>query len=472
MTAVGRVPDMRIWDPGHGFSHPLHAGMVAEIRNSLVLWVENERDAGRSPDMDDRRAFAETVCSTFFKRRAEAALVEGRPALSASEESELRQAAVRSAFGTPWERHLDPSFSDVTMNGPTTVFGTVRETGEKVALPPVANSEEEFNEQIRFVANHGGRVSRRFDEANPTLNLRLNNGARLHAVMSPITRQTSVSIRIHAPELSRLNDLLQAGMVDQAMFTFLRAAVRARKTFIVVGSTGAGKTTLSRALLNEVDPAERLITIEDDFELGLSQWPDLNPDLVEYESREANIEGRGAFTLEMCLKESLRQNPSRVVVGEVRGGEVFAFLLAISNGRPGSLCTIHANSTAEAFERLALYASMSPHEVSHDSLLRLIGAAVDLVVHVENLGGARVVSSIREVVGVGASGQVESLEIWGPDRDRGDGRGLPTGIFPTDRLRRDLARHGFDPATLRQVNGTWSGRTGVPSPSPASVRGQ
>lgn len=454
MTAPTRPTNAAFLDGG-GFTHRLHNQLVERIRRDVAEWVEGERADGRTPDHDDRRAYAETVCAAFFTEQSNSRIEHDEPQLGHREEMELRDAAIRSAFGTPWEAHLDPIYSDVFINGPDQVFAVVRATGAKVPLPPVARTSEELIEQIKFVANHGGRTARRFDEANPTLNLRLNNGARLHAVMAGITNKTHVSIRIHSAELSRLRALEEAGMIDATMVRFLRAAVRAKKTFIITGATGAGKTTLARALLNEIGPEERLATVEDDMELALSDFDDLHPDLIEYEARLPNIEGEGAFTMADCLRECLRQNPSRVIVGEIRGAEIFSFLLAITNGRTGSLCTVHAASTAEVFDRLAMYLEMSPEGkgLSRDGMMRLVGSAVDFVVHVENRDGRRAVSSIRQVVQVGDQGQMETLELWSSDPLGDDPGAFPTGLVPTSPMASHLRKHGFDPADLNNRNG-------------------
>lgn len=443
------------------FSHPSFKPTLTHVKRALVAWVDEAQTGGRTIDLDDRRAYADNAAVGYFRELATQAVANGRPKMTADEEDSVRRAVARSVFGTPWEHLLDPAYSDIMMNGPHETWAIERATGKKIRLPGAAKSENEMVEQLRWVAEHGGRSPRRIDEAHPTLNLRLNSGARLHAVLAPITNKTSISIRQHSPELARFSDLEAAGMMDSSMRVFFEAVVKARKTCIFVGSTGAGKTTLSRAFLNEVPPLERIVTVEDDMELGLSNWPELNPDLVEYEAREANIAGEGSFSMEACLRESLRQNPSRVVVGEVRGGEVFGFLLAISNGLPGSLCTIHAASTQEAFERLALYSMMSEHQMTRETVQRLIGSSVDFIVHIANNNGHRSITSIREVTGNGADGGIESSEIWGLKRELGDGRGYPTGIFLTHAMQMELERHGFDSNLLRQTAGTWPERSAV-----------
>lgn len=436
------------------FRHPLFTRTVERTKESLVAWVDEQGKLGQAVDRDDRRAYVEDFLVRHFASLAKTALSTGNPGLGEDEETTLRDAVQLAVFGTPWEHLLDPAYSDVFINGPFETWAIERRTGNKIRLGPAAKDDADLVEQLRWVAEHGGRAPRRIDEASPTLNMRLNSGARIHAVLSPIVNKTSISIRQHSPELARLTDLESAGMMDSSMRAFFDAAVKARKTCVLVGSTGAGKTTLARALLNEVHPDERIVTVEDDQELQLSEWPELNRDLVEYEARQPNIAGEGAFTMEACLRESLRQNPSRVVVGEVRGGEVFGFLLAISNGLPGSLCTVHAASTHEAFERLALYSMMSEHKMPREAVQRLIGSSVDFVIHIANTNGRRAITSIREVTGNAKDGGIASHELWGLN-DLADGRGYPTGVQLSDRMQTDLARHGFNPQLLTQKMGAW-----------------
>ena len=165
------------------------------------------------------------------------------------------------------------------------------------------------------------------------------------------------------------------------------------------------------------------------------------------------MEGSGAFPLEVLLRECLRMHADRIVVGEVRGPEVLGMLLAMTSGQDGSLCTIHANSTKEAFERLTVYASLTPQKFTRDFTYRLVGSAVDFVVHLDNVGGKRRVSSVREVVG-STETDVLSNEIWKPSPDgRAVVSGKPFRVEPT--LRR-LLENGFEADLMRLEHGTWA----------------
>jgi Flp pilus assembly CpaF family ATPase len=216
--------------------------------------------------------------------------------------------------------------------------------------------------------------------------------------------------------------LVGYGTVSPELAAFLSAAVRARKNIMIAGATNAGKTTLLRALANEIEPEERLITVERSLELGLGEFPDLHPNVVAFEERLPNSEGQGSIGMADLVRRSLRMNPSRVIVGEVLGDEIVTMLNAMSQGNDGSLSTIHANSSAEVFNRICTYAIQSVERLPADATMMLIGGAIDFVVFLERVntfadGGGlrRMVTSVREVNGV--DGRVLSSEVFamGPE---------------------------------------------------------
>ena len=191
---------------------------------------------------------------------------------------------------------------------------------------------------------------------------------------------------------------------------------------MIAGATNAGKTTLLRALANEIPPVDRLITVERALELGLGEFEDLHPNVVAFEERLPNSEGQGAIQMSELVRRSLRMNPSRVIVGEVLGDEIVTMLNAMSQGNDGSLSTIHANSSLEVFNRICTYAIQSAERLPSDATMMLIAGAIDFVIFVERRneyasGGGlrRLVTSVREVNGV--DGRVLSSEIFaeGPD---------------------------------------------------------
>ena len=236
---------------------------------------------------------------------------------------------------------------------------------------------------IRSAASRFGLSERRFDLARPELDLRLPDGSRLSALMA-VTERPVVSIRRHRFSDLSLSELIGLGTMDPedlASFFYAAAAVRARKNIVVSGAMNSGKTTLLRALAAEISPRERIVTIEQAFELGLGTVPERHPDLVALEARQANVEGVGLISVADLVRRALRMNADRVVVGEVLGDEVLPMLNAMSQGRSGSMCTIHADSSAGVFRRIASYAvqaqerlpleaSKSPHGRRHPRLRR------------------------------------------------------------------------------------------------------
>ena len=426
--------------------------LLEHLRGELAGWIQQENRAGRRPGDAERRERAREIIGAWLLRLAQQRLMIGAPMLDAAAEERLTGTAMAYAFGTgPWEKFLtDPDLTDIHINGCDDVWLVDRE-GNKHRGEPVAASNDELIEQIRWIGATLDRSGRRFDMSSPVLNMRLPGGGRLHAVMA-VSLEPMVTIRLHAPDLARLGELRAAGMFDRAIESFFRAAVRAGFNIVVCGGMGAGKTTLVRSLLNEVPPHERIITVEDELELGLHHYAELHPDIGVLEARAPNVEGAGAFPLEALLRECLRMHADRIVVGEVRGPEVLGMLLAMTSGQDGSLCTIHANSTVEAFERLTMYASLTPQQFSRAFTYRLVGSAVDFVVHVEAIGGTRRVTSIREVVG-STDSHVLSNEIWRPSPQ---GWAVPSGeplqVEPT--LRR-LTEAGFDASLMNRPEGWW-----------------
>ena len=233
----------------------------------------------------------------------------------------------------------DPDVENIDINGCDRVWATFAD-GSKRMMPAVADSDEELIELVRFAASRFGLSERRFDLARPELDLRLPDGSRLSALMA-VTARPAVSIRRHRFSDLSLSDLHEMGSIDHGLESLLRSAVLARRNIVVSGAMNSGKTTLLRALASEIPPRERLVTIEQAFELGLDTPPHRHPDMVALEARQANMEGAGMVSVADLVRHALRMNADRVIVGEVLGDEVLPMLNAMSQGRSGSMCTIH-----------------------------------------------------------------------------------------------------------------------------------
>jgi len=323
---------------------------------------------------------------------------EGLPSLTESEEQFLISRAIDQVLGMGLLQPTldDPEISDIHVRGNSPIWVKLR-NGMRESRAPIVGSDEELVELIRRTATRMGRSERRFDAGSPELNLQLSDGSRLFATMD-VSSRPSLVIRKHQFEISSLDDLRDRGMMSQGVAALFRAMVLSRRNVIIAGGTGSGKTTLLSALINEVPPDERIVTIEDAYELGLERFEHLHPDHDALQSRPANIEGQGEISLADLTKMALRMDPDRVIVGEVRGAEAFPMLMAMSQGNNGSMCTLHADSTRSVFPKLAAYMSMSSIALPIETINLLVASSVHFVVHIEVVRGQRRVSSIREVV--------------------------------------------------------------------------
>jgi pilus assembly protein CpaF len=290
----------------------------------------------------------------------------------------------------------DEDISDIHVRGNCPVWIKTR-SGQRREHPPIVHSDDELIDLIRRIASRMGHREQRFDPAHPELNLQLPDGSRLFAAME-ISAHPTLVIRRHRFEFSALRELVDKKMIDPEVGCFLAAAVRSRKNIIVAGGTGSGKTTLLRALINEIGSHERIVTIEDAYELGIEHFQSAHPDHDALQARAANIEGHGEISMADLTRMALRMDPDRVVVGEVRGGEAFPMLLAMSQGNNGSMCTLHADSARSVFPKLLAYVSMASTGVPTETVNLLIASAIHFVVHVEVRDNVRRITSIHEVV--------------------------------------------------------------------------
>ncbi len=326
--------------------------------------------------------------------------------------------------------------------------------GRREHAAPIASSNEELTDLVRLLAARASSQERRFDLGSPAVNLQLPGGERLFAVMG-LTADgvTSLSIRRHGYLTATLPQLRERGTIDAGLREFLRALVRARKNILITGGASAGKTTMLRALASEMSPMERLVTIEDAFELGLERDPNIHADVTALQSREPNVEGAGAISQAELVRWGLRMSPDRVIVGEIRGPEVIPMCNAMSQGNDGSMATLHASSSRIAFTRLASYAAQGAERLSLEATALLVASAVHFVVHLVRGTDktTRVVSSIREVVDADGP-QIVSNEVYRPGPDR---RAQPIrGALRTETLD-DLVDAGLDPVVLDNPEGWW-----------------
>jgi pilus assembly protein CpaF len=315
-----------------------------------------------------------------------------------------------------------PGVTDVLVNGAGAVYV---DRGEGLELTGTRFADDAA---VRRLAQRlAGSVGRRLDDATPYVDLRLPDGTRFHAVLSPLSRPgTVISLRVPRGRFS-VPELHEHGTVNADAASLLRRLVSARLAFLVSGGTGSGKTTLLSALLSLVDPRHRMVIVEDASELR----PD-HPHVVGLESRPANVEGAGEVPMRVLVRQALRMRPDRLVVGEVRGDEV-TDLLAMNTGHEGGCGTLHANSAADVparVEALAMAAGMS-QDAAHSQL----ASAVDAVVHLaRGPDGRRRVAEVA-VLGRGPSGRVRAEPALTFSAD-GTTREHPAADRLVERLRR------------------------------------
>jgi len=426
--------------------HSVVKRLRGEVGDRLTEQRRLDAASGVAPMVgEDERQYARAVIGQVLEEYARGEILAGRAPLTAQAEEDLAEAIHAALFGVGRLQPLleDQQIENIDINGCDRVFIGYAD-GREVPGEPVADNDEELVELIQVLAAYSGLSSRPFDTANPQLDLRLPDGSRLSAVMD-VTLRPSVSIRRARMGKVFLADLVGNGSLSPELASFLAAAVLARKNIMIAGATNAGKTTLLRALANQIPPEERLITVERALELGLDHFPELHPNVVALEERLPNSEGNGAISMAELVRRSLRMNPSRVIVGEVLGDEIVTMLNAMTQGNDGSLSTIHANSSLEVFNRVSTYAIQARERLPIDATHLLIAGAIDFVVFQDKRneytrGGRlrRFVSSVREVTGV--DGRVLSSEVFtaGPD-----GRAVPHA--PVSCID-ELVVYGYDPS--------------------------
>ncbi|MDT0263612.1 CpaF family protein [Jatrophihabitans lederbergiae] len=424
----------------------------ARLRTELPARLAAHTDTAASAP-DQRRELARRLAIEIARAHTEAELMANRPLLDNATEQRIVTEVLDETFGMAGLQPLldDESIENINVNGCDRVFVRYAD-GSRAQLPPIAPSDAEVEQLVRTLAARAGSEERRFDRGSPAVNLQLPDGSRLFAV-SAVTAggRPAIAIRRHRYRTVTLPDLRRLGTIDQRLTGFLTALVRARKNLLITGGTGIGKTTLLRALASAIEPSERLVTIEDAFELGLDTDPAHHPDVVALQAREANIEGEGAISQAELVRWALRMSPDRVIVGEIRGPEVVPMCNAMSQGNDGSMATLHASSSRIAFTRLAAYAAQGPERLPLEATNLLIASAVHFVLHLASTpDGTRVVSSIREVIDADDR-QIVSNEIYQPGPER---RATPAAP-PRSETADELIAAGLHPGIL---NTTVTGR--------------
>lgn len=299
-------------------------------------------------------------------------------------------------FGPIYPFICDESVEEIWINSPERIF--IARAG-KSELTSLILTDLEVRELVDRTLLWSGR---RLDLSHPFVDARLPDGSRLHVAIPEITASHwAVNIRKHIAQSKSLELLSTDGVLSQEISELLIAALGEGLNILVSGATQAGKTTLLNALAGEIPPTQRVITIEEVFELN----PKL-PDVIQMQTRSANLQGDGEITLRRLVKEALRMRPNRIIIGEVREAEALDLLIALNSGLPG-MGTIHANSARDAVMKLLTLPLLAGANISHSFIVPTVASAIDLVVHIQmsNEGVRRVV----EVVAL--TGRSENLHI-------------------------------------------------------------
>ena len=298
----------------------------------------------------------------------------------------------------------DPTVEEIWINSPERIF--IARNGRSELTMLLLSAEQVRNLVERLLLWSG----RRLDLSVPFVDARLPDGSRLHVAIPEITAANwAANIRKHLMQKVSITQLAERGVMTTEMAELLRRAVAAGLNILVSGGTQAGKTTMLNALVSTIPVSERVITIEEVFELA----PQL-PDVIAMQTRSSNLQGEGEISLRRLIKESLRMRPSRIIVGEVRESEALDLLIALNSGLPG-MGTLHANSARDAVAKLQILPLLAGENISHRFIAPTIASAIDLIVHVSlDRNGVRRVSEIAVVTGriEGLTPEVDSLFTW------------------------------------------------------------
>lgn len=321
----------------------------------------------------------------------------------------------------------DPEITEIMINGPKKIYA---EKHGKTGLTGVTFDDEQ--QLMTFIYKILAATRRHVDESYPYTEIALKDGARANIIIPPLALNgPTITIRKFSKEITGVDDLIKMGTLEKRLSDFLIAAIKAKINIIFSGATGAGKTTSLNVFSAYIGNNERIITIEDTAELRLTQ-----DHVVRLEVKQASIEGKGEIGIRELFRNSLRMRPDRIILGEIRGAEAIEMLQAICSGHKGSLSVIHANSPQDVIYRIENMILTSGMPISLEVIHRQVAAAINLIVHQEQLNdGSRKVMNITQINGL-KDGRCVLEDIFvfqteGSDsEDRIRGRWRAQGIIP------------------------------------------
>ena len=308
--------------------------------------------------------------------------------LATSDQSMLARETLDEIVGFgPLEPLLDdPQVNDILVNGPNSIFVEVAGVLQKAQTRFIDDDHV-----MRIIRRVLAPLGRRLDESSPMVDARLPDGSRVNAIIPPIALDgPSISIRKFTQKHLTASDLVNLGSMTRECLELLTGIVQNRRNLLVSGGTGTGKTTILNLLSQFIPKDERIVTIEDSAELQLN-----HPHIVRLETRPANAEGTGKVAARDLVVNALRMRPDRVIVGEVRSGEIIELLQAMNTGHEGSMSTIHANSSKDALIRIETLLAVNGYDAGERAIGRLIGSSLDVIVQLARLpNGRRLVSEV------------------------------------------------------------------------------
>lgn len=311
-----------------------------------------------------------------------------------------------SGFGPLQPLLDDPEIEEIWLNGPDRVFVARSGVSERVAMRLTDAMVRDLVERMLQA------TGRRVDISQPFVDASLPDGSRLHVAIADVVRGSwAVNIRKFLPRYRTLEALVEMGSVPPEVAELLRRAMCDGRSVIVSGATHAGKTTLLGALLASCAHTQRIITVEETFELAVD-----GPDVVALQGRQASLEGSGEITLRRLVKEALRMRPDRLVVGEVRDAEALDLVLALNTGVPGA-GTVHANSATEALEKLTILPLLAGRNIDRAFIAPALAASISLVVHCgRDAAGERYIDEVIAPTGEIVTGRLLTRSLYRAER--------------------------------------------------------
>ena len=408
-------------------------GTIIRMSQAVALITDRVRERVRRDGVDlADGGIAERYVLDEVQRYSERALGGSLPMIADESSAASEVLATLTGFGALQPHFDDPGVEEIWINGPERIFIARDGVPE---LTAIRLSDMEIRDLVERMLQTSGR---RVDLSSPFVDSSLADGSRLHVVIPDITsRHWAVNIRKFTKRIGSLPRLVELGSLTPRSSEFLRMCVLSGQNILVSGATQSGKTTLLNALLSCIRQVERVVTVEETFELDLA-----TRDHVSMQCRQPSLEGTGEVGLRRLIKEALRMRPDRLIVGEVREAEALDLLIALNSGLPG-MCSIHANGAREALTKLCTLPLLAGRNIDSEFVVPTVASSIDIVVHCElQRNGKRRVAEIIAVSGNSSGSVIETSSIFALD----GGMLEPTGGYPSKTAK--FERAGLDPAIV------------------------